>query len=350
MSNLIEVPSEIMTKNILIDVQVDERYMEQLLSRRDLRVSFAEPIAEDEPLERPRQLLCDAQILFCSFLPENVSDLQNLELVQLASSGYTQLRGLGLAEKGVRVCNARGVFDTAIAEWNVAMMVCLARNLRGMLGNQERRIWDRAARFQTEIRGSTVGLWGYGGIARQTARLCKALGMNVHVLVQSEVKTRQNIYAVADSGDPEGIFPDRVFTDSEREHFLSQLDFLVLCMPLTTETEGIVGVEELKTLPRRAHVLNPARGPLIQERALLQALDERWIAGAALDTHYHYPLPSVHPLWALENVILTPHISGSSGSPFFRQRVWDLFSQNIDRYLAGHPLLNELTSCQIDGC
>jgi phosphoglycerate dehydrogenase-like enzyme len=350
MSHLPDLSSDVMTKNVLIDVPADERLAKQLLSRTALRVSFADPIAEEGPIPRPIQLICDAEILFCSFLPENLSEMRQLELVQLASSGYTQVQGLDLAAKGIRVCNARGVFDTAIAEWNLAMMVCLARNLRGMLRNQERQVWDRSAQFQTEIRGATVGLWGYGGIGRQTARLCKAFGLNVHVLAKSGVKSRLNVFAVADSGDPAGALPDRVFSYSERMQFLSELDFLILCMPLSRETEGIIGVDELKALPCRSYVLNPARGPLIQERALLQALDEGWIAGAALDTHYHYPLPPNHPLWAYENVILTPHISGSSESPFFRQRVWDLFKQNIDRYLAGHALLNELTPDQIDRC
>jgi phosphoglycerate dehydrogenase-like enzyme len=81
----------------------------------------------------------------------------------------------------------------------------------------------------------------------------------------------------------------------------------------------------------------------VQENALLQALQENWIAGAAIDTHYQYPLPAEHPLWRFENVILTPHISGSSLSPFFTQRIWDIFLDNVSRFGSGSPLLNELT-------
>ena len=89
-------------------------------------------------------------------------------------------------------------------------------------------------------------------------------------------------------------------------------------------------------------MLNPARGPLIQEQALLRALREGWIAGAALDTHYHYPMPPDHPLWRMPNVIMTPHISGSSGSPLFLQRVWDIFVQNVARLLQDNPLSKQL--------
>ena len=110
--------------------------------------------------------------------------MRALRLVQIASAGYTQLVGIGLPARGIRACNALGVFDVPIAEWNIAMMVNLLRDLRGMIRNQEHGVWDRDRRFQRELRGLTVGFWGYGGIARETARLAKALGMHVHVLTR----------------------------------------------------------------------------------------------------------------------------------------------------------------------
>ncbi len=123
----------------------------------------------------------------------------------------------------------------------------------------------------------------------------------------------------------------------------------MLAMPLTKSNEGIIGEKELRALPRTAFLLNPARGPLVEEQALLKALGEAWIAGAALDTHYAYPLPSNHPLWRFPNVILTPHISGSAQSPRFLDRIWDIFVQNVERWLSGQPLLNELSAQQLRG-
>ena len=134
-----------------------------------------------------------------------------------------------------------GVFDVPIAEWNVAMMVNLPRDLRGMIRNQEHGVWDRDARFQREIRGLTVGIWGYGGIGRETARLAKALGMRVHVLRATGVRPAPNIYGVPGTGDPDGTLPDRVFGAGRRRSSSRGLDFLVLAMPLTPATEGIVG-------------------------------------------------------------------------------------------------------------
>jgi phosphoglycerate dehydrogenase-like enzyme len=121
----------------------------------------------------------------------------------------------------------------------------------------------------------------------------------------------------------------------------------VIAMPQTSDTEGIIGEQELRLLKRSAFILNPARGPLIDELALVNALQNKRIAGAALDTHYYYPMPAGHPLWQLPNVIMTPHISGSSLSPGFLERVWDIFVQNLVRYRDSEPLLNELAAQEL---
>jgi phosphoglycerate dehydrogenase-like enzyme len=229
------------------------------------------------------------------------------------------------------------------------MMVNLLRDVPQMLRNQDAHLWDRSMRFTQEVRGMTLGLWGYGGLGRETARLAKLMGMRVHVLARRGVHPAHNLYRVPGTGDPEGTLPDRVFLAGDEQQFLSELSFLILAMPLTPLTEGLIGEKELRALPRSAFVLNPARGPLIQEQALLQALREEWVAGAALDTHYQYPLPSDHPLWSFPNVILTPHISGTSMPPIFFTRIWDLFLRNFRHFQQGYSLLNELTNEQLRG-
>jgi phosphoglycerate dehydrogenase-like enzyme len=299
------------------------------------------PRSVEEPVAP--ELLHGRHELLTKIPPNNFEDLTDLELMQLATVGYEHLRHLELAHRSVRVCNARGLFDTAIAEWNLAMMINLTRDLRGMLHNQDRAHWDRADRFHQEIRGRVVGLWGYGGIGRETARLARAFGLTVHVLVRSAVGPRRDVYTLPGTGDPEGVLPDRVFTSGQEGDFLAGLDFLVIAMPRTQRTTGIVGARELHALPETAFLLNPSRGPIVQEEALLTALREGWIAGAALDTHFAYPLPQEHPLWRMPNVILTPHISGSDQSRDFPPRMADLFVQNVERYLAGRPPLNLIT-------
>ncbi len=117
--------------------------------------------------------LHDVDALFCTFPPTNFADMRALRWVQISSTGYSQLLGLDLAARGIRATNARGCFDVPIGEWCIAMMVNLVRDLRQMIRNQECATWDRSEVFQRELRGMTVGLWGYGGLGRETARLAE---------------------------------------------------------------------------------------------------------------------------------------------------------------------------------
>jgi phosphoglycerate dehydrogenase-like enzyme len=331
-------------KTILLDLPLEETTLHRLHSMPGVRVRVLPSREREEPVAA--ELLRGGHVLLCKMPPANFDDLTDLEMMQLATVGYEHLRHLGLADRPVRVCNARGLFDTAIAEWNLSMMINLTRDLRALLHNQDREVWDRDTRFQQEIRGRVVGLWGYGGIGRETARLAKAFGLTGHVLARSGIGPRRDTYVLPGTGDPEGVLPDRVFGPGHELDFLAGLDFLVLALPHTQRTTGLVGAGELQALPETAFVLNPARGPIIEEAALLTALREGWIAGAALDTHFAYPLPPEHPLWRMPNVILTPHISGADHSREFPARMADLFVQNVERYLAGRPLLNLITAAE----
>jgi phosphoglycerate dehydrogenase-like enzyme len=333
---------------IAIDVPIFEPALTALKQRKDCEI-----VCIDPPEERSREInperIRDAAVHFCTLPPTNHAVMRNLKWIQIASTGYTQLLGLDLPARGVRATNARGCFDVPIAEWNIAMMVNLTRDFRQMIRNQETTVWDRSAVFQKEIRGLIVGLWGYGGIGRETARLARQFGLRVHVLTRNGIAPRNDVYSVQGTGDVEGILPDRVFRACEGMEFLRDLDFLIVALPLTKATEGLIGERELRALPSHAFLLNPARGPIVQQEALLRALREKWIAGAALDTHYQYPMPADHPLWRFPNVIFTPHISGSSLSPNFQQRLWEIFTINVDRFARGEALLNELTPAQLSG-
>lgn len=334
---------------LLIDVPVLPAALAAIRQHGGHTFDCVTPPREKAAAELEPERLRDVDVLFCTFPPKNVADLRALRWVQIASAGYAQLYGLDLPARGIRATNALGCFDVPIAEWTIAMMVNLARDVRLLIRNQDASVWDRSAVFQREIRGLTVGIWGYGGIGREIARLARHLGLRVHVMTRHGVGPRLNFYCVPGTGDPEGVLPNRVFRSGEEAAFLGDLDFLVVALPLTKVTEGLIGESELQALPRTAFVLNPARGPIIRQEALLRALREKWIAGAALDTHYHYPMPPEHPLWRFPNVIFTPHISGSSLSPRYQERLWEIFSLNVGRFARGEPLLNELTPAQLAG-
>jgi phosphoglycerate dehydrogenase-like enzyme len=331
-------------KHVLIDIDLDARDIDRLRALQGAVIHLT-PLPREYYKTRhlPPQVLHGKHALLCKLPPENFADLTDLEWMQISSVGFEHLTPLKLYDSPVRVSNARGLFDTAIAEWNLGMMSNLVRDLPGMLRNQQTKTWSRDVRFHQEIRNKVVGLWGYGGIGRETARLAKAFGMTVHTLTRRGVKPRLNDWNPPGAGDPKGTLPDRVFTYDQKTEFLGGVDFLILCIPRTSATTGLVGATELSAMKPGSFLLNVARGPIVQEAALVKALKDGPLAGAALDVHYAYPPPPDYPFWEMPNVILTPHISGSERSIYFFPRLAELFHENLSRFLAGRPLLNEVT-------
>lgn len=334
---------------ILINMAVSKPHLAELQAMPEVECVLIED-PKEETRSLPESQISDCEMFFTTFMPENHKKMIALKVVQIASVGYAQLMDHDLSMRGIKACNAIGVQDVPIAEWNIAMIINMQRDMREMMRNQETAKWDRNARFQREIFGSNLGIWGYGGIGRQTARLAKALNMKIHVMtLDGELEDRSNCWIESGCGDPAGDFPDKIFALNEKKKFLSQLDFLVMAIPLTPNTTGIVGAAELAMLPKHAYILNPARGPLIQEQPLIDVLQNQSIAGAALDTHYYYPMPPEHPFWQMSNVIMTPHISGSSSGTRFLDRIWTIFLENVRRHIKNNELLNQLTESQLNG-
>lgn len=290
----------------------------------------------------PAALLGGRDVLFADFPPANFDAMASLRWIQLGSAGYAQLAGLPLEPRGIRVANASGVNDIPIAEWCVLMMLAFARDLPALQQVQRDRAWRRDARFQAELRGRRAGIVGYGNIGREVARLGRALGLEIWAMNRRPIGPTPLKYAPAGTGDPEGTLPQRCFTLDQMDAFLPHLDYLIVTAALNDRTRGLLGARELRLLPPHAVILNPARAHLIDEAAFGQALREGWIAGAALDSHYREPLPPDDPTWELPNLVVTPHISGSTASPRYGDRLWELFTANLTRYLAGEPLLNEI--------
>lgn len=290
----------------------------------------------------PPALLAGRDVLVSGFTPANFDALDALRWIQLSSAGYTQLAGLPLRARGIRVSNASGVNDIPIAEWCLLMMLAAVRDLPGLQQVQRDRAWRRDARFQAELRGHRAGIIGYGNIGREVARLCRAHGLEVWAMNRRPIGPTPRKYVPAGTGDPAGMLPHRCFTLDQMDDFLPGLDYLIVTAALNDQTRGLLGARELRLLPPHAVVLNPARAHLIAEAAFGQALREGWIAGAALDSHYREPLPPDDPTWDLPNLVITPHISGSDASPRYGDRMWEIVAANLARHLAGEPLLNEI--------
>ena len=233
--------------DIVLSVPLDADAGRRLAALPGVNVHSVTP--QDRDWELPAGMTA-VQVLLCKVPPRNFDAMTNLKLMQLGSVGYEHLRHLGLADRPLRVCNARGLFDTAIAEWVMAMMVNLVRDVPRMVRAMDTASWDRAARFQQEVREPALGLWGYGGIGRETARLATAFGMTVHAMTRTGIKPREVTMSRAPATPP-ACCPGRVFVAGQEQAFLAGLDFLVLAVPHTKHSDGMVGEQQLRALPKR---------------------------------------------------------------------------------------------------
>jgi phosphoglycerate dehydrogenase-like enzyme len=201
---------------------------------------------------------------------------------------------------------------------------------------------DRANVFNPHpLRGKTVGIVGYGNIGRELARAADALGMTVLATKRDVMHPADDdSYHEAGTGDPEGEIPRRLYPPQALGSMAKECDFLVVTSPLTDETRHMVNAAVLKQMKKTAILINVGRGAVVDEAALIEALQAGRIGGAALDVFEQEPLPPESPLWKMENVIIAPHVSGSSA--VYEDKLIDLFEENLQRYFDGRPLLNRV--------
>jgi phosphoglycerate dehydrogenase-like enzyme len=234
-----------------------------------------------------------------------------------------------MVESGVVLTNSAKVHAEPIADTVLAMMLHFARGLDWAVRAQAERRWGKEP-FEAadapvrELSEGTVGLLGLGGIGEAVARRALALGMRVAALRRSSADAPQGVEVLTGDG--------------ALDRLLSISDYLVVTVPRTRETEGMVGARELALLPRGAVVVNVSRGGIVDEDALADALSTGALRGAGLDVFATEPLPPSSPLWGLPNALLLPHVSGTSHR--FWRRETDLIVANLRRYLAGERLLN----------
>jgi len=229
-----------------------------------------------------------------------------------------------LVESPIPLTNSRGVFARSLAEFAIGAMLYFAKDFRRMLRSQAAGKWDR---FDIEeVHGHTAAILGFGEIGRYTARLASALGMEVTAL------RRHPQRAAGDLADV------RVYAPEEKMAFLAEADYLVISAPLTPETRGMIGEAELRAMKPGAVVINVGRGPVVQEAALVQALQEGWIRGAALDVFEQEPLPEAHPFYKLENVLLSAHCADHTAD--WKELAMTFFVENFARFHRGEPLKN----------
>lgn len=247
-----------------------------------------------------------------------------LKLVQVIAAGVERLADAGLLKRGFQVTNIKGLSAPAIAEWVLGTMVMLEKGLHTSVRDQGEHRWGR--HFVGELSGKTVGIVGMGAIGRETSRRARVFGMRV-------VATRRT--AGPGASDPDC---DELLSHAALDRLLEQSDYVVLCVPLTPETHHLIGESQLQQMKPTAKIINVARGSVIDQDALIRALKEGSIGGAALDVTDPEPLPPESELWDIPSVIITPHISGSIDN--YVGRANEVFTDNLRRFLAGEGLRN----------
>jgi phosphoglycerate dehydrogenase-like enzyme len=274
----------------------------------------------------------ETDVLCTFFPPANLYELvPHLRWLALASAGADHVLRAGLVREAPPVVTtANGVHAVPISEFVFSAMLVWSRHWPRILDLQREHAWPdsagREALHGSELFDATLGIIGLGAIGRRVAQFGRGFGM--HVLA-----VRRSVAANESDPDVDELLPAARLGD-----LLERADYVVVSVPSTPESHHLIGEEQLKRMKPSALLVNIARGEIIDEQALVRALQQGTIAGAALDVVETEPLPQASPLWTLPNVLLSPHISGIT--PRYSQRLTDLFLDNLARYREGRPLRN----------
>ena len=296
--------------------------------------------ASDNPADAGHDL-CGVNILMTDQLvPAELRSCPQLQWVQLVSAGANQVTNHPLAQTDIPVTTASGLHGVPIAQFVTGALLMLVHQFPELGAVQASRRWpeNRWALRGSLLRGLTAGILGYGSIGRECARQLHALGLRIVAL--DPAGRRDDGYNVwPGTGDPEGKLPEHWFLPAQLKEMLPRCDVLVVAVPLTPHTEGLIGPAELALLRKGARVIIISRGGIVNESALAAALRDGHLAGAAVDCFVQEPPPSDHVFYDTPNLIMSPHIAGAYEG--FWPAMIRLFTENLRRFHQGQPLLNQ---------
>jgi phosphoglycerate dehydrogenase-like enzyme len=287
------------------------------------------PDDRERAIARIGEHIAEADVYFGGRLTEEQWErARKLSWIHVPWAGVNSLFQVeAIRRSPVVVTNSSGVMSDAVADQVLAYMLMLNRDLPAQLDRQRRRSWERyetPSSKRRRLRGRTLGLIGYGAIGRAIAERARGFGMQVMATRRTAGETPPEL--------------DRLLDPAGLPHLLAASDFVVVALPLTEETRGAFGIEQFRMMKPGAFFINIARGAIVVEAGMIEALRDGTIAGAALDVFETEPLPSDSPLWEMKNVIVTPHSAG--GFDEFGDETTELFLENLRRRAAGEPLLN----------
>ena len=284
---------------------------------------------EVRSLDDLKARIAEVDVLLCSGLWRNelIPAAGRLAFIQSISAGTDQYSRDALSAAGIRVASAQGVNERAVAEHAIALILAMARQIPGARDNQAAKKWrgmigDLAQR-EDELGGKTLVIAGLGRIGSRLARLAKAFDMRVIAVRRDPAKGA----GAADS----------VVSENELLSMLPQADFVALTCPLTPRTENLIDAKALAAMKPSAYLINVARGKVVNEPALVDAIDRKRVAGAALDCVWEEPLPPTSALWGMPNVLITPHTAGETRR--YEDNIIDLLLENLERLWRGETVL-----------
>jgi phosphoglycerate dehydrogenase-like enzyme len=245
-----------------------------------------------------------------------------LRWYQCTNAGVDFLLPKRDALANVVITNARGIHRDVMADYAMTVVGMLHWGFPALARAQSARAWEQ--RPVEPLSARTLGVVGLGAVGREIAQRARSAGMTVHGLSRS--------------GASADVAIRHVFPASELHEFLGLVDFVVLVVPATSETQGMIGSAEFGCMKRSAFLINMARGSVVVEKDLIRAIEGRTIAGAVLDVFVQEPLPATSPLWAVENVVITPHMSGYAAD--YQRRAFDAFATNLEAFLSGESMRN----------
>jgi phosphoglycerate dehydrogenase-like enzyme len=329
------------TVHILITVAFPEKVIETV---RDVSPRLNVTVyPASQPEDIPREIWAQTEILYTARVLPSPDLVPKLRWIQFHYTAIDFVAQHPIMQKTDLVLTTlSGPSASQVAEYVMMALLALGRRLPDMHSHQMRCEWpsDRWERFAPlELRDSTVGIIGYGSIGRQVARLLQPFGARILAVKYDAMHPEDLGYTVDGLGDPAGDFFTRLYPPQAIKSVIKECDFVVVCTPLTPATRHIISSEEFDVFKPTAFIVNVSRGHVVDDEALLSALTEHKVAGAALDVFATEPLPVDSLFWKLPNVIITPHIAGNSAQ--YSERGVKVFVDNLRHYLSGMSLYNE---------
>jgi phosphoglycerate dehydrogenase-like enzyme len=282
-----------------------------------------------EDKEHLKKIISDADILVCMKVDrEAFLKAKNLKWVHIGLAGVEKSLFPELISSQILLTSSKGIHSITVAELILGMILAFAKGILISFNYQKKKAWgfEQASSNKFDLEGKILGIVGLGNIGLEVAKRGKALGMMVYGK-KNKIKKGEKIKYV-----------DKIFPKNRLNQLLKESDFVVLALPYTQDTHHLIGQNELNQMKKTAFLINTARGAIVDEEALIKALEDKKIAGAGLDVFEIKPLPSESKLWDFDNVILTPHIGGAM--PDYYRKVAIVFKENLERFLDGKKLKN----------